>query len=853
MTRAIRFPSRPILGCRGLAIFLTMELLVIGVRGLAQPRSDGHSAGPSHTDYYGDPLPAGALARMGSVQLRQHDAAIVFSGDGKTLISACADAVVHFWDRATGREVQRRPLRTSPRPQDHFGGIALAPGGRLVAAWWGEVVYLCDTQSGTERARLLVGRSGQNQLAFSPDGKLLATGISLGGQNRIRIWDVAAGNERLALKQPGFVDSLVFSGDGRRLATCNNDGLHVWNTITGAELCQARSERDAIALSPDGKVLASAASNGTITLWDAATLQKQAILKPARMSWNPTRLCYSPDGTVLVLAGRNDLVVWDVVGRKERRLPERNIRELAFTPDGKTLACAGAFEIHLLNPATGQRLHERPGHDSIVGSVAVSPDGKTVASSGWNDPRVLLWDAATGRPLPTQLRHRDFVRSCAFSADGQLLVSGSGRGDGSVCLWESATGREVRRFPIKDLDGSARRHEVLVCQLSRDGQRLAAVSWAWDKNQRERRQLSLWDARTGAVLARRLFRGDLNSCFTPDVKGVTVAEPTRLVIEETATGREREMVPGDLCYPVAFSPDGNLLAVGIHETEQIRGLIGGWRTLGVRVAEVATGQEVFHLDGPSDFLAISPDGCMLVTADPSGVRTWHVLTGQRLGERTWPTGLAHANLRTPIGSLAFLPGGRAVVTGMGDGTLLVWELTPVPVPAFSHHLESKELDAFWSDLAAEADKAGRAMRALPEAPASAVPFLKDHLRPAVEVDHRRVQQLLTDLDREQFAVREAAAGALAELGEPIEPALERVLAGKPSLEMRRRVEHVLAALHRAPPPTVLRTLRCIQVLEQIGTPEARQLLRMLTTGAPAARETREAREALERMGPAPGR
>ncbi len=111
----------------------------------------------------------------------------------------------------------------------------------------------------------------------------------------------------------------------------------------------------------------------------------------------------------------------------------------------------------------------------------------------------------------------------------------------------------------------------------------------------------------------------------------------------------------------------------------------------------------------------------------------------------------------------------------------------------------------------------------------------------------RVQQRIADLDSNQFAVRAAAAKELAVLGEVAEPALRQALDGKPSVELRKRVEALLAGMRTAPPEETLRSLRAIQVLERIGTPDAQRVLRKLATGAAAARETRDARDALERL------
>jgi RNA polymerase sigma factor (sigma-70 family) len=794
------------------------------------------TAGAARTDYYGDPLPPGVLARLGSARLRHPGAHVTFSGDGKTLTSAGTDGVVQVWDLATGRSVRRLQVAQPGRLAE------LSPDGRHVASWGGEAVSLHDTRSGKELHRLPVGLSSRENLAFAPDGTTLATMASLGGRSVVRLWDVATGTERMAFKK-GVIDHFAFSPDGKVLAMSATDGasrLCLFDTATGAELRSVRAGRDSLTFAPDGRSVAATDRLGAVTLWETATLKKHATLKPSRASWDSSASAYSPDGRLLAVAGEEDLVLWDVAGpREQKRLPERKARRLAFTPDGKTLACAGAFEIHLWDVATGERRLPRPGHDSDVWSVAVSPDGKTVASAAWDDPAVRLWEAATGKPLGTGPRHDRWVRSCAFSPDGALLVAG----EGTLRLLVPATGQELRRFVVEGAAGAPRSQEVLVAHVSADGRRLAAVSTGGG---RDDCQMSVWDARTGESLVRRRFRGFLGSRFTPDGSGVTV-KGAGLVIEETATGRERTTIPGNLGQPVAFSPDGQLIAAGIHES--VKEDPHGWRPLGVRVAEVVTGKEVFHIDGAIDFTAFSPDGRQLVTADPRAFCLWNPLTGEQLFRRAWPGGLVPAGRRTPIGSLALLPDGRAVATGMGDGTVLVWDLAPETWPAtgLKKSLGRQDLDRLWSDLAGDAGPAHRAIATLTTVPEEAVPFLAKRLRPVAAPDPEQVRRLLADLDSDQFTMRQAAARALSSFGEQIQPALRQVLQGEPSAELRRQVEALLEASSGPPPAPTLRVLRAVRVLEGVGTTQARRALERLAAGDPPARVTREATKALERL------
>jgi RNA polymerase sigma factor (sigma-70 family) len=800
------------------------------------------------TDYYGDPLPPGALARLGTVQFRHPFAHVAFahvafSADGETLLSAGKDWTVRSWNKSTAKQVQLRHLGRSGT--DPFEEAVLAPGGKKLAVFGKETVYLYETVTGQELRRIAVGPASHERLAFSPDGQTLATMSGLGGRYSIRLWDVSTGKERLVLRHERRIQDFAFSPDGKLLASAGGDNvLHLSETTTGNELRNVDAEEGCVAFSPDGKTVAVGNHSGTVTLWETATLKEQATLKPAAPSSTSFCLAYSPDGTLLAVGGDKDLVLWDITARKEqRRLPERKTRQLAFTPDSKTLACAGEWEIHLWDVTTGLELHPRPGHDGRVLSVAVSSDGKFVASASWGDPIVHLWDAATGKPHALCLSHDKFVSSCQFSADDKLLVTIAER---TLRIWDMATGRELRRFAIEDPNGG-----VLGCHLSPDGKRLAAVSVTHeDAPQRDRCQMCVWEARTGKLLARRPFQGFLSSRFThprftPDGECVTADSKECLTIEETTTGRELARIPGDLGHPVAISPDSKLIAVGIHETLDVPR--GGWKPRGVRVAEVATGQELFHLDGRIDFVAFSRDGRVLATADPDAIRLWDAFTGAQLFRRPWPESLVRDQWLTPF---ALFPGTRAMATGMADGTILVWDLAPETWPTIGSvkDLNRSALDRLWTDLAdGDARKAYQAIHTLAAQPSQAVPFLGDHLQPAADADPEKVRQLITDLDSDRFAVRAAAAKELSGLGERIEPALRQALEGKLSAEVRKRVEALLAAPPTPPRPETLRTLRAIQVLERIGTPEAQQILRKLAAGAAAARETRDAKDALERL------
>jgi hypothetical protein len=199
-------------------------------------------------------------------------------------------------------------------------------------------------------------------------------------------------------------------------------------------------------------------------------------------------------------------------------------------------------------------------------------------------------------------------------------------------------------------------------------------------------------------------------------------------------------------------------------------------------------------------------------------------------------------------SVVFAADGKLLASGGLDSTALVWKVPALPWDKGLRDkaLEAGDLDRLWATLASnDAAKAYRAVWRLVAAPEKTVPFLAKHLPPRKQVDPGQIEQLIVKLDAAKFAVRQAAVRELEKLAEQAEGTLQRALEKKPSLEVRKRLESLLARI-RVTPEAVRRRL-AIQVLEPIGSPAARQVLQTLTKGTPGARETREAGAALQRL------
>jgi WD40 repeat protein len=783
------------------------------------PPDDGP---PARTDRHGDPLPPGAVARLGADRFRHGDRidSLAYSPDGKLLASSSLDGTARLWETSSGREVRRFATGNS------VFRVAWSPDGKTLASGGlGLFVHLWDVPTGRER-RQLEHLEGVTSLGFSRDGtQVLTAGVA------VRLWDVATGREVRRFRGGPALMAAALSPDGRTLVTAGiGQPVVLWDLDTGKEVWRVDvpgSGVDCLAFAPDGKTLAVDCRDQTIRLLGVADGREvRAFRRRPGRAWC---VAFSPDGRLLACGGSEvPLRVWEAATGREvpgfRDNPDRPC-SLAFAPDGKTLASAGEERVVRFWGIPDGREQFPAGDDSVgpdllqwspdgqslltrdgqtvdewgvadwrrgrrfprkgAGPLAVSPDGKVVAT-GDEGGDVLLWDRRTGERTARLRGHTAEVLQLAFSDDGGGLLS-RGR-DGMVLVWEVEKGRLLRQLPA----GGA---GVAAVLSSPDG-RVVAVG---------REKVFLWDMATGKELGRL----------------------------------EAE---GDWFRTAAFTADGRVLVSG-----SLLGVIQLWRVDG--------GQELRRWgggEGSVTALAVSADGRSLATAHPGGgsvydIRIWERASG---GERRHFRG--HQG---QISSLAFSPDGRLLASASEDRTALLWD-TAGPAWRADAGLPAAGLENLWAPLAGDdASAAFDALLTLAAHPADAVPLLRQHLRPVPAVDAGQVAAWVADLDSEEFATRERASRELDRLGEVAVPALTKALAGKPPPEMRRRIERLLDRHGRPeqPAPEGLRQLRAVEALERVGTAEARRLLEELSGGAAEARLTREAKASLRRLAghPAP--
>ncbi len=797
------------------------------------------------TDLYGDPLPPGAIARMGTTRFRHADwiSCATLAQDGTIVASAGGeDKLLYLWDAPTGIELRRI--------KGHRGRIldvALSPNAKILASCSEDgTLRLWDVSTGEESHRLPF--KGRGNIRFSPDGEILAA-----GGETIILWRVATGKILRELEMPGRV---AFSSDGSTLAIAGagrviagaGDVIRLLDAKTSKEIGQVSwhpnqstpEQITCIAISPDARLLAVGITNGSIKLLETATGNEVRVI-----SWNELMqpnehrvyspgpiMAFSPDGKVLVTGGSDcRFTRWDLKTGRELSSLENQPKcagSLSFSRDGNCLAIHDGGSIHLWNANTGKNFHSCARHEDAVLAVAFSPDGRVVASAS-ADHTIRLWEPSTGKELTRLVGHGNLVRSIAFSVDGRTLASGSA--DDTVRLWQVASGKQLSLIETGQ-DG------VNCVVFSPNGESLVSGGY---KN-----CIRCWDLRTGKQLGQFGHEHTEARCvaFSPNGKSLVSTNEDRFgdrayTVREWdfATGEERRTFPGRPsaygAWPAAFTSDGKLLAIG--DGDRI-----------VRFWEMATGTECSRIDlskGTNRCVAFCRDNRVLATAsaEDGSVCLWEVLTGKRI--HCFTGHLAQ------VSTLCFSPKGSSLASGSWDSTTLLWDISGLG-PASLVHLPHQELDELWSDLCStDGSRAYRAVGRLVAASGQSVTFLQKRLRPSIEsLDALTVGRLIKDLDNDAFTVREKATLELEKLGTLVASHLQHALAGDPPPEVRERVKGILAKLKsKSLSAEQLRTLRAIHVLERIGSAAARETLENLAKGNESAIETQNARESLQRL------
>jgi WD40 repeat protein len=819
----------------------------------------------SHRIGHRQVLPSGAIGRLGTISawIPGFATAFAYSPTGDVIAVAYGKSILR-WDAETGRPLADIPIG------ERVVGFAFFPGGKslaVVTQRYGmnveNEVSVVDLSGKREFSAVATRAEQCLAVAVSADGRFLAYRDL---DRAVCVRDMKERKTKFVLKceEKTFSTALCFSPDARYLVAAKGAfmmglktdpaDVYLWDLSEGrlaAVLAGHREWVSKLSFSADGALLLSVGIDGTARVWDVAKRKEIQVFQ------HVSGAALSPDG-VLAFVGsttapgtsgyKPSIDVWDVrSGKRVKQLVRDGVlmRSLIISPDGKRIAgeaphsAIGAWDV-----ATGKYVFGEEGHRQHVGQLVFAPDSRTLASLG-ADRSLRVWDVARAseryvRWLESWVGEQGTYPCLAFSHDGSTLTALSGPwGTQTVRVWNVANGNLL----IEWAHSKASTHSLGLL----DDDKVAATAstigvhlWSQSDGKLIGFHVPTVDGRQGGPYAGRPYMS-----VQPGGRLLATAPSGKSVIQlyDYSKRRQiREIATTALdAEQIVFAGHGHWIASagsGPEEHHSGSRRVSLWETAtGARLGVVGDGK-----GGPLMHVAASPDGRLIATAEKEKdrIRVWHVGSGKELAAFEGSQGTVYC--------LAFSPDGKLLATGGEDGNILLWDVSKLDrSPGLRP--EPKDVEAAWSTLTGKGGPAVlKSIYTLAAAGNDAVALIRGKVRAATEPDADVVRKLLKNLDDDAFEVRKDAAARLEAMGDAVRPALERAQAAGGSAELMKQLKRLLESAPNAEPTSEqLRSLRAVWVLEEIGTPAARDCLKTLANVASGDQVTTSARDALARL------
>ncbi len=813
------------------------------------------------TDRYGDPLPAGAVARLGTVRLRKRGAfaQCYFSSDGHVMATTPSRSLLggiscmYLWDLKTGRLIRTvRSTKTSDNALFH--SIAFMPDDKCLisADATGRVIAFWEVQSGKELRRLTVDSRGDedstlNTIALSSDGRMLACGLTGGAITVIDLESKKQMLKSLGTKDRDDIESLAFTADGMFLASLDaRNHVSLMDVRTGKTHSHFKIEQSTrVILAPDARHVAAITlredrTSWALNQWDVASGKKKRLFEGStRDFWD--ELCYSNDGKMLVgIEQSKGLVEFrNVAAGRLIRSFNISIKEfltgIVLSPDQKILVCYGddASYLGLWDTVNRKPILDFPGDTYPPSDLNWSADGKRLAA-GPGD--LFIWDVTQQTLINRFALSRDLRR------DLFLKFRFSPR-------YDRAAGADEDKLVILDIGTKRRITEIhgqnqqrSTFNFSPSGEYLATTGLDGIVN--------VWEANSG----KRIIRIDTRAqstrvswlLYTPDGKTLATGDgPLTVHLWDLASGRHLVKMEGnkqrqrerftDERWQCCFTHDGQTLFVSSSSQLVV------WDFRNRREIDFFCENEnpEWRHIGTTPVSVSADDRIVAWVGSTNKLRLWERASGRLV-----------YSFNDVYSDFAFAPEIQLLATGCdSDGSILIWDLVNLFLREQRHADGEKprSIEQALEDLAKpDARCAYQAIGLLASNESEALAVFDKHLYPVPEAKAKEITAWLKDLDNVDFSVRENATRCLKDLRESARPFLERVLVGSPTAESRRRIQSLLDLLDPLSGDS-LRDVRSVQVLEYLGTPEAIRRLRRLEEGYSEARLTKEAKAALTRL------